>query len=97
MVLLTMTPAVVATVKAYNDIKGVQEWEGEPSLADPVEGNPISHGQLIEISHFFKRYPVNAKNGHDDLKFKIRLSELLKGCGIYVPPPAPKPEKVDLP
>jgi predicted metal-binding membrane protein len=97
MVLLTMTPAVVATIKAYNNINSQQEQDGEPSLADPVVGGPISHGQLIEISQFLKEYMINVENWDNDLKLKMRLSDLLEGCGLYVPPPAPKPEKVDLP
>ena len=95
MVLLTMTPAVVAAVKVYNKLSDAEARDGEPSLADPVVGNPISHAQLINISKFLKahREDISGEEGVNS----VHLSDLLKGCGIHTPPPAPKPEKVDPP
>ncbi len=56
----------------------------EPSLSSPKVGNPISHGQVIDISR-----QLNAHRG------KLgNLEALLRGSNIYVPPPPPKAEPV---
>jgi hypothetical protein len=56
----------------------------EPSLSDPKVGNPISHGQVIDIS----------KQMRSEALQPSRLEELLRGSRVYIPPPKPKPEPV---
>ncbi|KAG4432856.1 hypothetical protein IFR05_011656 [Cadophora sp. M221] len=54
----------------------------EPALSNPRIGNPISHGQVVDLSQKMKAR-----------KFQpCRLEDLLKGARIYIPPPVPKPE-----
>ena len=91
MVLLTMTPAVVAAVRVYNRLTPTEGQAGEPSLADPGVGNPISHGQMIDVSKFLKAHK-EAIREVDGVK-SVGLSDLLRGCAVYIAPPAPKPEK----
>jgi hypothetical protein len=92
MVLLIMTSAVVAAVKIYTKHSDYAPRDGEPSLDTPAVGNPISHGQLIDISKYLKANPEKVEG--DGLAGFGHLSELLKGCAIYIPPPPPKQEKV---
>jgi hypothetical protein len=87
-----MTPAVVAAVGLYNKLRTDAPQEESPSLQDPKAGHPISHGQLIDISKFLKQHSDEMEE--TDGLSSIHLSDLLRGCGIYVPPPPPKPEKV---
>jgi hypothetical protein len=58
----------------------------EPSLSDPKLGNPISHGQIIDLSKALKC--LEAKPN--------ALDTLLRGSKVYVPPPKPKPEPVHI-
>lgn len=96
MVLLTMTSSIVEALNRVaesntGDPPQVGEREsnstddGEPSLRDPAVGNPISHGQIIDI---WKR--LRNKTEH-----AIRLEDLLRGATVYIPPPPPKPEPTD--
>lgn len=93
MVLLSMTPAVVAAVAIYVKSEDYKARDGEPSLEAASVGNPISHGQLIDISRYLKRNPEKVPD--KDAEVPIHLNELLRGCAMYVAPPVPKPEKVD--
>ncbi|OMP85050.1 hypothetical protein BK809_0000802 [Diplodia seriata] len=98
MVLLTMTPSIVAAVKHYQAVAGPEQAQklqlgGEPQLNDPEPGKPISHAQLIDISDFLKARAAQ----HDDDSAEAAstpsaLNHLLRGSRIYVPPPPPKPE-----
>lgn len=95
MVLLTMTPAVVAAVKRCQEV-AEEELEqlqlgSEPSLATPEVGNPISHGQLIDISKLLKARNKLQEDEAEDQKTSYRLNDLLRGSKIHVPPPTPKP------
>jgi hypothetical protein len=70
---------------------GGKEKEGnsksaEPSLSDPKVGNPISHGQVIDLSNELKSRGISPRT----------LDVLLRGAGIYVPPPKPKPKPVSV-
>ncbi|KAI0886575.1 endoplasmic reticulum-based factor for assembly of V-ATPase-domain-containing protein [Annulohypoxylon maeteangense] len=60
----------------------------EPSLKDPKLGNPIGHGQIIDIW----KYLNNTQNGKGNA---TRLEELLRGATVYVPAPPPKSEPTD--
>lgn len=93
MVLLTMTPTIVEglELRGTTIIPGIEEDKdsskgNDPSLDDPAVGNPISHGQIVELWRELKL--------HSDDGVKFTLENLLKGARIYVPPPPPKPEKV---
>ncbi|KIW05623.1 uncharacterized protein PV09_03494 [Verruconis gallopava] len=93
MVLLSMTPTIVAAVQAFNSCPWRKEEDGEPSLEHPSVGNPISHRQLIHISKCLKSTPE--KTVAAERCVPVHLSELLKGCSVYIPPAPPKPEKSD--
>ncbi|RDI77402.1 hypothetical protein Vi05172_g12630 [Venturia inaequalis] len=93
MVLLTMTAAVVAVVELYLENNPVESNQKEPSLDAPEIGNPISHGQLIDISKYLKSNPEKVEGREiEGRQLPTHLGELLKGCSIYRPPPKPKPE-----
>jgi TMEM199 family protein len=89
MVLLTMTASIVELLTKLderNTDETAQEKirSEEPSLAAPAIGNPISHGQIIDI-----RKMATAIGFKD-----YTLESLLQGACVYVPPPPPKPEQV---
>lgn len=97
MVLLTMTPSIVAAVQRYEALAGAEQTQklqldGEPQLSDPAPGKPISHAQLIDISDFLKARA--AQHDDDSEPEPSALNDLLRGSRIYVPPPPPKPEPV---
>ena len=93
MVLLTMTPAIVAAVKVFVARGGSASSLDEPSLDDPAVGRPISHGQIIDIAEFLKKnsevIQQDNENGH---YIPLSLADLLRGSSVYTPPPKPKPE-----
>jgi TMEM199 family protein len=93
MVLLTMTPAIVAAVNLYLDGRDYTWRSDEPSLADADVGKPISHGQLIDIANYLRENQETiqrkSKDGNDT---PVHLAELLRGSTVYIPKPRPKPE-----
>ncbi|PMD42760.1 hypothetical protein L207DRAFT_543335 [Hyaloscypha variabilis F] len=54
----------------------------EPSMVKPKVGNPISHGQVVDICRDLKARGIQPNS----------LEALLKGSKVYVPPPPPKAE-----
>ncbi|KAI1016110.1 hypothetical protein LB504_009179 [Fusarium proliferatum] len=54
----------------------------EPTLDDPKLGNPISHGQIVDL---WKQLKAQGN-------FNFTLEQLLRGASVYIPPPPPKPE-----
>jgi hypothetical protein len=97
MVLLTMTPVVAAAVKIYTEAKEYVPRPDETPLEAPEPGSPISHGQLVDISKYLKANPEKARARISEGKdVPIYLSELLRGCSIYTPPPKTKAEPVRL-
>ena len=56
----------------------------EPSLRNPKVGNPISHGQAIDLSKQLKVQDITPNS----------LDTLLRGARVYIAPPPPKPEPV---
>lgn len=112
MVLLTMTPAIVAGLQKVQEDRGISNppanadvedtasrgteedantapqaekddaQHQEPSLENPKSGNPISHLQVLNLSHKLKA--LHATPCH--------LDALLRGSYVYIPPPPPKPE-----
>lgn len=61
--------------------------DGEPNLDTPAVGDPISHGQIIDLWKSLR------SDGHRD----YTLENLLRGARVYVPPPPPKAEPVGYP
>ncbi|TVY37169.1 hypothetical protein LOCC1_G008038 [Lachnellula occidentalis] len=71
--------ASVATANLALDEKAEST---EPSLENPRVGNPISHGQVIDLSRQLKT------QGFSPCSLEI----LLKGARVYIPPPPAKKE-----
>ncbi|KAF5546669.1 vacuolar er assembly vma12 [Fusarium mexicanum] len=59
-----------------------QEPTQEPTLDDPKLGNPISHGQIVDL---WKQLKAQGNSN-------FTLEQLLRGASVYIPPPPPKPE-----
>lgn len=94
-----MTPGVVCAVEEAKRIAEAEllelELSGEPSLADPSVGKPISHGQLIALSKLLRKHADKiAETDSEGGSIVYSLDLLLKGCAFYVPPPPPKKEPV---
>jgi len=86
-----MTTAIVAAVEEYNEKNKNEEDKtkvAEPftNLLDPEIGKPISHEEVLAIAKCLKTHKEEAT--------KYRLDHLLRGSGVYIPPPKPKAEKV---
>jgi hypothetical protein len=64
--------------------RGKEERFKEPSLCNPRPGNPISHGQIIDIA---KNMRTLGAQSHI-------LESLLKGSQVYIAPLPLKPEPV---
>ncbi|KAL3425969.1 vacuolar h+-atpase assembly protein [Phlyctema vagabunda] len=62
--------------------KKLSDTLDEPSLTDPEIGNPISHGQILDISQQLKVQGLSPST----------LDVLLRGSRVYLPPPTAKPE-----
>ena len=93
MVLLTMTkPMVVALNYLTNHSDAIQSQTEEPPLHKPTIGNPISHGQVLDL---FERVQTigKAEEVSNDCP-DYHLDDLLRGSGVYIEPPKPKPEQV---
>lgn len=57
MVRLTMTKAMVVALQVYkseNKECPIDRVADELSLDEPAVGNPISHGQVIQLSRYFR-------------------------------------------
>ncbi|KAI0148647.1 endoplasmic reticulum-based factor for assembly of V-ATPase-domain-containing protein [Xylariaceae sp. FL1272] len=96
MVLLTMTASIVEALKSSESLDLEVELQADadsavgpdlqdPSLENPAVGNPINHGQIIDIWKSLRG------KGHADYS----LEQLLRGSTIYVPPPPPKAEQTN--
>ncbi|KAF1942456.1 hypothetical protein EJ02DRAFT_444095 [Clathrospora elynae] len=109
MVLLTMTPGIVRAVSRASELSSEEYTQlqrpDEPTLAEPKIGNPISHSQLIDLSHLLKKHaselsnntqqdtqepPENAPADQTE-PTPTTLSALLANTTIHTPLPAPKP------
>ncbi|KAG5970015.1 hypothetical protein E4U55_001875 [Claviceps digitariae] len=98
-----MTPAIVdglqmvgasgtANMSLHADASALAEQHpptSEPSLTDPAVGNPISHGQILDL---WKALNTDQDQGH---QASPSLEQLLRGSRVYCPPPPPKPEPSD--
>lgn len=100
MVLLTMTSSILEALSIVEatetpqieDHDGTEEQElqqptKEPTLDDPELGNPISHGQIVDL---WKQLKAQGNSN-------FTLEQLLRGASVYIPPPPPKPEPVSHP
>lgn len=92
MVLLTTTSTILEALQAAESLEKFQELhttsgaESDPSLEDAKLGNPISHGQIVDL------WKLLRDGGHRE----YTLEKLLQGSRVYVPLPPPKPEPVRL-
>ncbi len=95
MVLLTITPSIVDGLARRKSSGGNTDRPDEPKPADqndeptldnPAVGQPISHGQIIDL--WRKLNEAGEK--------EYTLENLLRGAKVYVPPPPPKPEPVSM-
>lgn len=96
MVLLTMTasivegltkckPLAIEDAEKRDDAKSAEQKQHD-DLDAPAVGNPISHGQIVDL------YRQLVSSGDSE----YTLESLLRGAKVYVPPPPPKPEPVSL-
>lgn len=92
MVLLRMTPAIVAAVERHQALAETRPGT-DPSLDEPAEGKPISHFQLVDISkQLLSHVGPEETVGQGCDRDQYRLNNLLRGAKFYAPPPPPKPE-----
>lgn len=98
--LLTITPSIVEALAIQESLKSEaveahhddnetntpSQNEQEPSLDEAEVGNPISHGQIVNL---WKNLKAQGNSSYT-------LEQLLRGASIYIPPPPPKPEPVSL-
>ncbi|KAF5654134.1 hypothetical protein F25303_1681 [Fusarium sp. NRRL 25303] len=94
MVLLAMTSSILEALSIVEatetpQIEDHDETEEqksqptkEPTLDDPKLGNPISHGQIVDL---WKQLKAQGNSN-------FTLEQLLRGASVYIPPPPPKPE-----
>ncbi|KAF2455424.1 endoplasmic reticulum-based factor for assembly of V-ATPase-domain-containing protein [Lineolata rhizophorae] len=94
MVLLSMTASILAAIQKCAELDGECigrfQRDGEPQLAEPEVGRPISHAQLVDISKFLKKHNEDRPESTRDTS--IYLNDLLRGSSVYVPPPKSKQE-----
>lgn len=94
MVLLTMTPALVAALEECKNLSLIDQIvSAKPSLEEPRDGNPVAHDQVISISRLLKAHYGNASVEESE-RVSYHINDLLRGSKIYVEPPKPKPEPV---
>ncbi|KAI9725126.1 MAG: hypothetical protein M1828_003468 [Chrysothrix sp. TS-e1954] len=83
MVVLTMNAAIVAALEDYNALQDPQkpaQLPGEPSLESPQLDNPITYGQLLDLSIYMQQH------GEDDKLSKYELGTLLQGSQVKSSP-----------
>ena len=102
MVLLVMTRPMVDGIKQCSE-KEVEGWPlerfgDEPPLEAAAIGQPISHGQVVDISKILRKHFEKLEDGADlefeNGQFMYSLETLLKGSKVYIQPPKPKPSPV---
>jgi len=82
----TQSPSSTTTSTTGGDKMGNELKTTEPLLSAPAIGNPISHGQIIDLARDMKARELQP----------YQLETLLKGSTVYIPLPPPKPEPVGL-
>ena len=109
MVLLTITPTMLDAIKQYQDQiiarpeprpDHASSWD-ESSLDDAAVGEPISHGQVIDLSRSLIERATGTTSDENHRRRlyncdveKFHLDHLLRGSSVYVSPAKPKPEQV---
>jgi hypothetical protein len=76
-----------STKNDHHSSANAEKQPTEPSMVKPKVGNPISHGQVVDICRDLKARGIQPNS----------LEALLKGSKVYVPPPPPKAEPVSRP
>ena len=95
MVLLTMTKPMVEVIHYVNRLSDPFESKPEePPLDDPAVGKPISHGQILELFERLQTLRRVEKAANECPTY--HLDDLLRSSRIYIEPPKPKPEQVQL-
>jgi hypothetical protein len=100
MVLLTMTPAMIEALRAYNaDPTWLTEDPAllsEPSLENAAEGDPISHVQILEIFRHLQEQAAlrEERDFQPGVRPSYHLDDLLRGSRVFIPPASPKAEPV---
>lgn len=88
MVNLTITPAIIEGLQLRSEVakteRGLQRNMDDPLLDEASLGDPISHGQIIDL------WAALRAAGRREYS----LENLLKGSRVYVSPPPPKPQPV---
>lgn len=74
-----------STTKVYGGTVGEVET-AEPKLCNPKIGNPVSHGQIMDIARDMKKENLLPQS----------LEILVKGAKVYAAPPPPKAEPVSI-
>src|SRR3954471_151278 len=80
----TADPAADQSINRTEGEKLSGDRNIEPSLSNPKLGNPISHGQVVDLWKEMKARKLSPSN----------LDTLLRGARVYIPPPKPKAEPV---
>lgn len=100
MVLLITTPNIVAALHALSPSAREQL---NLAQTPPEVGAPISHDEVISLARAFtnpqqqeEKNHQGGGNGDRGGGKRYTLNELLRGSGVYMPPPAPKAEPVRL-
>jgi hypothetical protein len=103
MVRITMTAAMVAAIERCAAIDKealpLVHREHDPPLDNPEIGQPISHGQVTEISRYFKKLvetggAVGSALLDEGNTPMYHMDQLLKSSKVYMEPPMPKQEPV---
>ena len=93
MVLLTLTPRMAEALDCLDDA-GISSTSvispGDPPLESRLPGQPIAHGQIIEIAQRLKGIPQAAKAGGSTNSQVYSLDTLLRGSQVWK---SPKPKK----
>lgn len=87
MVLLTLPPNLVFAINLFNDLDSVSPKDR--IVLDNVLS--VDHHTVYRVSQALL---TSVAQTNDEECGKFRLSSLLKGCDVYVPPKPPKPEPV---
>lgn len=94
MVLLTLTPRMAEALDRLDDA-GISTTSitspGDPPLESRLPGQPISHGQIIEIAQRLKGVSQAAKAGGSTDSQVYSLDTLLRGSQVWN---SPKPKKI---
>ncbi|OAG03435.1 uncharacterized protein CC84DRAFT_1095677 [Paraphaeosphaeria sporulosa] len=102
MVLLTMTAGAVRALARAEQVDPDEyaklQQPDDPPLVEAKPGNPISHGQLIDLSKLLKNHAARLSSDTEtgDAKYKepipTTLDALLRNSTVYTAPPPPKKE-----